>query len=112
MILVPKFIQMSHNGIPLTNFINPSTILLLTLIIEAINSVDAGTFMVPSEEKEILWVLDLISEQETYCLQWLLAPVDVIAEEEIIGIRGIISIVEKTKQVSVLAMYISCHVLW
>ena len=100
---------MSHNNIPLTNFINPSIIPLLTLIIEAINSVDAGTFMVPSEEKEILWILDLISKQETYCLQWLFAPVNIITQEEIISIWRIVSVVEKTEQVSILAMYISCH---
>lgn len=35
---------------------------LLTFIIEAINSINAGTFMVSSEEEKILWVFYLVGQ--------------------------------------------------
>lgn len=42
--------------------------------------------MVPSQEKEILGVFDLVGEQEADGLQGLFAPVHVVAEEEVVGL--------------------------
>jgi hypothetical protein len=36
--------------------------IILTFIIKAVNSVDAGTLMIASEEEEILWIFDLVRQ--------------------------------------------------
>jgi len=40
--------------------------------------------MIAAEEEEVLWVLDLVRQEEADGLEALLASVDVIAQEEII----------------------------
>ena len=42
----------------------------------------AGTFMVAPQDEEVLWVLDLVSEQQTNGLQGLLPSVDIIAQKD------------------------------
>ena len=51
----------------------------LTLIIEAIDTVDTGTLMVATQEEEVLWVLDLVCQQQTDGLQGLLASVHIVS---------------------------------
>jgi len=60
----------------------------LTFIIKAINSVDRGTFVVPSQKKKVLWVFDFVSQQEADSFQTLFASVNVITKKKIICIRG------------------------
>jgi len=50
----------------------------LALIIEAINSVDGSALMVTTQNEEVLGVLDLVCEQQTDCLEGLLASVDIV----------------------------------
>lgn len=40
----------------------------LALVIESIDSIDRGTFVVTSEDEEVFWVLDLVCEEEADCL--------------------------------------------
>lgn len=54
------------------------------LVIESVDPVNTGTFMIAAEEEEVLWVLDLVRQEEADGLEALLASVDVIAQEEII----------------------------
>ena len=58
----------------------------LTFIIEPIDSIDGGAFMVASEEEEVLRVLDLISQQQAHCLKTLLSSVYIVSQEEVVGI--------------------------
>ena len=37
----------------------------LALIIEPVNTIDRGTFMVTSKDEEILWIFDLVREEQT-----------------------------------------------
>lgn len=60
----------------------------LTFIIEAIYPVDAGTLVVSSQQEEVLWVLDLVSEQQTDGLQGLFTPVHIVTEEQVVGLWG------------------------
>lgn len=41
----------------------------LTLIVEAVNSVDGSTLMIAPEQEKVLRVLDLVSEQKAYGFQ-------------------------------------------
>ena len=46
---------------------------ILTLIVEAVDSVYAGALVVAAQQKEILRVLDLVGQQQADGLQRLLA---------------------------------------
>ena len=50
-------------------------------IVEAIDTVDRRTFMVPAQDEEVFWVFDFVCQQEADGLQGLLATIHVIAEE-------------------------------
>lgn len=59
---------------------------LLTFIIEAIDAVDAGTLVVPTKQKEILRVFDLIGQQQADGLQRLLATIHIVPQEEVVAL--------------------------
>ena len=59
----------------------------LALVVEAVDPVDRGALVVAAEDKEVFRVLDLVREQEADRLERLLAPVDIIAEEEVVRFR-------------------------
>jgi len=63
--------------------------------------------VVTAENEEVLWVLDLVCEEQADGLERLLATVDVIAEEEVVGLRREAAIFEQSQQVIVLAVDIS-----
>lgn len=81
----------------------------LTLIVKAVDSVDASAFVVTAENEEVFRVLDLIGEQETDCLEGLFPPIDVISQEEVIGLRWEAAILKQTKKVIVLPMDIAAN---
>lgn len=41
----------------------------LTFIVETVDTVDACTLVIASQQKEVLWVLDLVGQQQTDGLQ-------------------------------------------
>lgn len=79
----------------------------LALVVEAIDSVDRRTLVVASEDEEVLGVLDLVGEQQADSLEGLLASVDVVTEEEVVGLRREAAVLEKTQQVVILAVDIA-----
>lgn len=74
----------------------------LTLIIEAIDAVDAGALMVTTQQEEVLGVFDLVGEQQADGLQRLLAPVHVVAQEQVVAFRGEAPVFKEPQQVVVL----------
>ena len=56
----------------------------LTFVIEPVDSVNTGAFVVASQQKEVFWVLDFVCEQETNGLQGLLASIHVVPKKQII----------------------------
>jgi hypothetical protein len=42
--------------------------------------------VISSEQEEVLRIFNFISEKKTHCFEWLLASVDIISQEEIVGI--------------------------
>ena len=83
----------------------------LALIIEAIDTVDRGALVVPTQDEEVLWVFDLVGEQQTDRFEGLLSTVDVIAEKEVVGLGGEAAVLKKTQKVVVLAVDITTD-LW
>lgn len=63
--------------------------------------------MVTSQQEEVLRVLNFISQQKANGFQTLLASVNVISEEKVVGIRREPSVLEQSQQVVVLTMHIT-----
>lgn len=74
----------------------------LTLIIEAIDAVDAGTLVVAPQQEEVLGVLDLVGKQQADGLQRLLAPVYVVPQKQVIALRGEAPVLKEPQEVVVL----------
>ena len=60
--------------------------------------------MVSPEQEEVLRVLDLVGQQEADGLQALLPPVDVVAQEEVVGLGREAAVLEQAEQVGVLTV--------
>ena len=78
-----------------------------TFVIEAVNPVDTRTLVVAPQHEEVLRVLDFVGEQETDSLQGLLAAVDVISKEQVVGFWWETAVLEESEQIVVLAMDIT-----
>ena len=63
--------------------------------------------MVTSEEEEVLRVLNLVSQEEAHSLETLFASVNVIAQEEIVGIGWEASVLEEPQKIVVLSVNIT-----
>jgi hypothetical protein len=79
----------------------------LALIIEPINTGNVGAFMVSSKQEEVLRVFELVAHQQKDCLQTLLASVDIVTQEKVVGSRRESTHLEKSNKVSVLAVNIA-----
>jgi len=84
----------------------------LAFVVETVDSVDGGALVVSSEDEEVLWVFDLVGEQKADGLEGLLSTIDVISQEEIVGLWWESSILEKAEQVVVLSVDISADLDW
>ena len=79
----------------------------LALIIEAVDPIDRGALVVPTQQEEVLWVLNLVGKQKTDSLQRLLSPVDVVSEEKVVRVRWEPTVLEQSQQVVVLTVHIA-----
>lgn len=76
----------------------------LALVVEAVDAVDRGALVVATEDEEVLRVLDLVREEEADGLERLLATVNVVAKEEVVGFWREAAILEQAEQVVILAV--------
>ena len=76
----------------------------LALVVEAVDTVDGGALVVASEEEEVLGVLDLVGEEQTDSFKGLLATIDIVPEEEVVGIRREATVLKEPEQIVVLTM--------
>ena len=81
----------------------------LTFIIEAIDAVDAGAFMVATQQEEVLRVLNLVGQQEADRLQRLLPPVYIVTQEEVVALWGEAPIFKESEQIIVLPVDVTCR---
>ena len=63
--------------------------------------------MVAPQHEEVLRVLDFVGEEETYRLERLLATVDVVSKEQVVGLWRETAVLEESEQIVVLAMDIT-----
>lgn len=64
--------------------------------------------MVPTEQEEVLGVLDLIGQQQADGLQRLLAAVYIVPQEEVVALWREAPVFEQPQKVVVLAMDVTC----
>ena len=93
-------------------FPNSDGVAAFALIVEPVNSVDLAAFVVSSEEEEVFLVLDLVCKEEENDLERLLAAVDVITEEKVVGLGRKASILKKLDQVGKLTVHVSTNLDW
>lgn len=70
-----------------------------TFVIKAINAINSGAFVISTQYKKVFGVLDLIGEQERDHLKGLLATINIIAQEEVVGFGGEPAVLEETEQI-------------
>lgn len=96
-------VEAVRHGLP-----QADTVASLTLIVEAVDAVDARRLMVAAQYVELVGVAHLERQQQADRLNGLLAAIDVIAEKQVVGGRRKASVLEQTQQVVVLAVDIAC----
>ena len=60
--------------------------------------------MVTAEDEEVLRVLDLVREKQADGLERLLSTVDIVTEEQVVGLRWETAVLEQAQQIIVLAV--------
>jgi len=87
----------------------PVPVLSLALIVKAINLCDLATFVISAQKNNVLRVLGLEEEQERPRLNRIVAPVNVIAHENVARAGKIASSLEELEEVMKLAVNIAAH---
>lgn len=82
---------------------------VVTFLVEAVDAGDWSWLVVASEYEHAILVLDFESIEQAYGLNTLPSPIDIIAQEQVVGFWGKSSVLEHPQQIGVLAMYISAY---
>lgn len=80
---------------------------LSTFIVESKLSVHVSTFVISSEKEEVFWVSNLVSEKKANRFDALAATVNVISEEEVVGLRRVLILIEDAQKIVVLTVDIT-----
>ena len=76
----------------------------LALVVEAVDPVDRRALVVAAEQEEVLGVLHLVREEQRDRVDAVLPAVDVVAEEEVVGVGREAAILKEAEQVGELAV--------
>lgn len=83
----------------------------LALIVETVDAVNRGALVVATQNEEVLWILDLVGQQEADGFERLLATVDVVAKEQVVGLWGETAVFEQAEEVIVLTVDVAADLL-
>lgn len=81
----------------------------LALVVEAVDAVDRGAFVVASQQEEVLGVFDLVGQQQADSLQRLLPSVHIVTQEQVVGLWGKSSVLKQAEEVVVLAVDVTAN---
>lgn len=84
----------------------------LALVVEAIDSVDRGALVITSEDEEVFGVLDLVGKEQANSLKRLLTSVDVVTEEEVVGLGREATVLEESEEIVILSVDITADLNW
>lgn len=68
----------------------------LTFVVKSVYSVDAGAFVISTQEEKVLGILDLVRQQKTNGFQRLFSSIHVIAQKQVIGFGWKTAVLEQT----------------
>ena len=77
------------------------------LVVETIDAVDRSALVVTTQQEKVFGILDLVGKHEANSLQRLLSSVDIVTEEEVVGVRRESTILEQSQKIVVLTMNIT-----
>lgn len=80
------------------------------LVLETVDSVDAGALVISSEHEEVVGLLDFVGHEQADHFDALLPTVHIIAQEQVVGFRRECALLEQSDQVVVLAVCVSADV--
>ena len=60
--------------------------------------------MVSPEQEKVPGVFDLVGEQQANSLEGKFASIDIVAQEKIVGIWRVLSVIEQSQQIGVLTV--------
>jgi len=81
----------------------------LALVVEAVDTIDGGAFVVAAQDEEIFGVFDLVCEEQADGLKGLLASVDIVSQEQVVGLGREAAIFKQTEEVIILAVNITTY---
>lgn len=81
----------------------------LALVVEPVDPVDRRAFVVPTQDEEVFGILDLVREEKADGFERLLAAVDIVSEEEVVGFWGETAVFEEAQKVVVLPVNITAY---
>lgn len=95
-------VEAIREGLPELDVVPP-----LAFVVKAVYPVYARALVISAQQKEVLRVLDLVRQQQTYRLQGLLPSVNVIAQEQIVRLGRKTAVLEQPQKIGVLAVYVA-----
>jgi len=81
----------------------------LAFVVEPVDSVNGGAFVIATEKKEVLRVLDFVSKEKTDRLDRLLSTINVVTHEEVVGLWWESSVFEEAEEIGELAVNITAN---
>ena len=79
----------------------------LAFVVETVDTVDRGALVVSTEDKEVLGVFDLVCQEEADRLQRLFATINVVTQEDVVGLGREAAVLKQTEQVVVLSVHVA-----
>jgi hypothetical protein len=58
------------------------------LIVESVNPIDSCALVVAAQKEKVLGVLDFVGKEETNNLERLLSAIDIVTQEQVVGLCG------------------------
>jgi len=80
---------------------------LPAFVVEAINAIDRAALMIASEHEEVLGIFDFVGKKEADGFQAIWATINVVAQEEVVGLWGEASVFKEAQEVVVLPMNVA-----
>ena len=99
-----KTVEAVRKGLPEFDVVSP-----FTLIVEPIDPIDRRALVITSQYEKVFRILNLVGQEQADGFKRLLASVDVVPEEKVICFRGKTTVFEETKEIVVLAVYVSTY---
>lgn len=88
-------------------FPEADTIPVLALVIETIDSINLTALVITAQQEEILLKFNLVGEKQYNSFKGLLASVNIVTEEKVVGLWWVASILKQTEQISKLTVHVT-----